>query len=355
MLSNKDLNELLQIFIIIEQYNSTGINVMNALELYEKKCKSKKVVKILNGVKRDVSRGMKLYDAFSKHPNFFPSYISEMIRLNEGTGQAEDIYADIVKSLEQEVDLRNSVGGMLKRMIFLFSILLITISIVLFVVLPSMGKMMTSLSMDLPFYIHALIWIGDSLIIYWWLLLAGIILSTAITAISIKRHPAKFALILLHMPLYGEVVYYQIQYRFAMIFGLCKEAGLDTIKSLNYTKQSINYLPMSEMLEKVIKNLGRFGDNLTVAIEKADEYHLLDDSYYMIIAAGEKSDMAALMKKRSDFYRKRLLVTSENVSNKLNNIVLTPTFILLGIIVILVLAPMFNMMYQMSSGGNLGI
>ena len=68
MLSSKDLNELYQIFIIIEQNSLSGLNITDALNLYAKNCQRPNIKKILAGIQHDMDNGINLPGAFAKHP-----------------------------------------------------------------------------------------------------------------------------------------------------------------------------------------------------------------------------------------------------------------------------------------------
>ena len=58
---------------------------------------------------------------------------------------------------------------------------------------------------------------------------------------------------------------------------------------------------------------------------------------------------------RADFYKKQLIVASQQFSQDLQNLILTPTFVLLGLIVVSVLWPIFSMMSKISTGGMGGM
>lgn len=355
MISRKDLDDLYQIFVIIQQVNKTGISIIEALKLYETQTRRIKIKKLLADIRRDMDHGLPLTESFAKHSAFFPDYIVEMMRINEGTGISEDIYEDIVKTLEQEIDLRRNIGSQIGQMIFLGVLLAITIGVVIFLLLPNMSNLMSSLNMEVPFYTQILLSIGVFSQDYWWLILA----SMAALVISVrnlaKRSPEKMAKIILRLPLYGPIAYYQMQYRFALIFGLCRSAGLDTIKSLHFTKKGCNNVLMANLIDRALRDLGRYGDSVTLALQKQDKEHVLDDSYFMYLAAGEKSDMGELMASRVEQYKKQLIVSSQQFSNNLNNLLITPSFIIIGLILISIMQPMFSMMFQMSNSGGLGM
>ena len=82
-----------------------------------------------------------------------------------------------------------------------------------------------------------------------------------------------------------------------------------------------------------------------------DVEKILDESIYMFLEAGEKSDMGEMMFTRAAFYKKQLTIESQMFNTKLSNILLTPIFVVLGLIMFAVLSPLFNMMGQITSGG----
>lgn len=350
MISKKDLNDLYQIFIIIEQNTAAGINIMDALKLYSKNCRPK-IQRILDGIQHDVSNGIRLTDAFAKHPEFFPSYIVEMMRVNEGTGQGERIFHEIVQTLEKQVDMRRNLGSQLYQATLILVLLLITLGVVFFVVLPSTADMMNGLNLQLPVYTKLLLDIGTITQKYWYAFLISGTSIVILAAAFFKQNPKAFARLQLKLPLYWPLKFYMLQYRFAMIFGLCKEAGLDTIKALKYTSSGVDNILMQQLIERTIKDMSKTGSKMTKAIQRHDEDNLIDESFYMFFQAGEKSNIAELMKKRADFYQKQLINESKMFNAKLSNAITTPFFALLAAIVFAVVSPMFSMMEQISKGG----
>lgn len=351
MLARKDMNDLYQLFIVIQQNQLSGIPITDALRLYEQQSKRPKVKKILAAILRDMGGGMRMPDAFAKHPDFFPGYIVEMMRVNEGTGQAKDIYEDIVKTLEQALDLRRNVSSQMGMMIFLGIVLVATIGAVFFIVLPYSGKFMQDLHLEVPWLMQLLIDLGDWAQGYWYLILAALALAVFGIRFLARKLPERTALFLLKMPLYGPLAYYMLQYRFALVFGLCKAAGLDTIKSLQYTQKGSSNVLMEKLIKATLKDMAQNGSNFVAALESHNEDKALDESFYMFLRAGEQGDMAALMRMRVDFYKKQLIIASKQFSSNLENFIHTPIYVILILVVFLVWWPFFNIMMKMPSGG----
>lgn len=351
MQSKKDLNDLYQIFIVIQQNALSGISITDALDMYGETTPRPKIKRILKEVRTDMERGTKMADAFAKHPDLFPDYIVEMMKVNEGTGQSADIYNDIVKTLEQQIDLRRNIGSQMGQMVFLGILLVLTIGIVIFLVLPSMGKLMMGTGMQVPWYTQILIDFGNFAQSYWWaalIVLAGIIFAARLGA---KHNPRGLARLKLHIPLYKNIFYNTAQYRFALIFGLCKNAGLDSIRSLEFTRNSCGNILMSDLIGQAMRDIDRYGSSLVMTFQKHNGSNILDKSFYMFLKAGEKGNMGQMMEIRADFYKKQLIVASQQFSQDMQNLILAPTFGLLALILLSVLAPLFSMMSSMTTGG----
>jgi type IV pilus assembly protein PilC len=349
--NKKDLNDLYQIFIVIQQNALSGLSIPDALNMYEETTTRPKIKRILKEIRTDMERGVRMADAFAKHPDLFPAYIIEMMRVNEGTGQSNEIYTDIVKTLEQQIDLRRNISSQKGQMIFLGVLLVLTICIVIFLVLPSMGKLMMGTGMAIPWYTKFLLAVGNGAKEFWWLIaaiVAGLYFATKTAA---RKNPRQLAKILLNLPLYGKIYYNQAQYRFALIFGLCKNSGLDTIRALKFTRDSCGNILMADLIDKAIRDIDRYGSNLVITLQKHNKHNILDKSYYMFLKAGEKGDMGHLMSVRADFFKKQLIVASQQFSQDMQNLILAPTFGFLALILLSVLAPLFSMMSSMSSGG----
>lgn len=350
MISKKNLNDLYQIFIIIEQNTMAGLNVLDALKLYAKNSRPY-VKQVLDSVQHDLETGIRLPDAFAKHPKLFPSYIVEMMKVSEGTGQAEEVYKEIVRSLEQEVDLRRNIGSQMGQAVFLLILLAITVGIVIFFVLPSMGKFMSSLDMQLPFYTKVMIDVGIFAENYWFIVLPGIAMAAFALGGFFRAKPEQWARLQLKMPVYSPLAFYALQYRFCLVLALCKNAGLDTIRALEFTASGSDNILMDNLITKVLKEIRRTGGSFTQILRKMDVEKILDESIYMFLEAGEKSDMGEMMFTRASFYKKQLAVESQMFNTKLSNMLVTPIFIVLGLIMFAIMSPLFSIMGQITSGG----
>lgn len=352
MLSNKDLNDLYQLFLVIEQNNSIGINIIDTLEAYKKDENVRSHVKtILDGVLKSLHSGDRVSGAFGKYPEFFPSYIVEMMRVNESTGQSYDIYSQITEHLEKEQDLRRNIGSEMYIILLMVFSMLVAFSISFFKLIPAIAGMSKDLNTELPVITKVFMQIGTFMLDYWWMEAIGLILVIAGVIYIRLYHPIAFAKALLNIPLYHDILYNDLQYRFAKIFSVCVAAGLNTVSALELAASASDNILVSETVKSAIKYINRSGMDLVSALKKANIYNVIDHSYYQMIEAGSRGNMSQVINRRAIFFQKELISKSKNFSTKVSTMIIVPGFI--GLITILGVAafPIINIMSNITKGG----
>lgn len=353
MTSTSQTKDLFQLFSILHQYVSAGVNPLDGIALYAQNSRPS-VKKILEDVLISVKNGSDLPTAMEKHSDFFPSFITQMMRVNDKTGQADSIYESIEQTLEQEIDLRRNVGSEMIPIIVLFLALIVAFCVAVFFVIPMMGEMLKDMGVELPFLTRFFIGIADFAVNYWYLILIGVgFLIVGYLHIKINK-PRIYAKILLKLPFYNLIVYNQIQYRFARIFGLCIEAGIETSKALEYTALAADNILLKDLLINANNSINKIGADLVMAIKKANDDNVLDSSFYTMLEAGKSGNMENILSKRATFFKKQLLAVSKTFGTKLSLTLITPGFVLLIAVFLSVYMPVFSLMGKIGTGGGMG-
>lgn len=351
-----NLNDLYQLFSILHQYVGAGVNPEEGIALYAKDDNLRPSVRqVLDSVLHDLHNGNDLALAMSKHPNFFPNYIVEMMRVNSRTGQANAIYESIEQSLEQEIDLRRSLGSDVWPIMIMFLALIVGFGIATFVILPTMGGMLKDMGVAMPAYSQFFLNVADVAKNYWYLFFIAFgIFAMAYVFIRTQRQEL-YARIMLHLPLYGELVYQRLQYQFAHTFGLCIEAGVETTHALQFTAMAANNILMKNTLEEAVNIINRSGLDLVAALKKANKDGIIDPSYYTMLKAAEKGNMDQILANRAEYFKKQLLMVSKTFGTKFSTMIITPGFILLIAVFISVYLPIFDLMGNIGAMGGAGI
>ena len=352
MLSKKNLVELSHIMTVLQQNNDSGINTLDTLRFYEENCTRREVKDILAAIRTDINKGISIPDAFAKHPSLFPPSVVEMMRVNEETGQSEAVYKNIVAALEQDLDLRRHLGSLGFQILFIGTLLIGAFIFLLFWLSPMIAQLVGSLHIEVPFITRMILAIGDFLRNHLILLLVCCMFFILGTRYFIAAFPVQYQKLLLDIPIYSKLISLQLQYRFLLVFGLCKSAGLDTVKALQLTRDAGDNALMAVVINKALTHIQKFGLLLSESIMKADTEKVFDNSVYLFLKAGEQSDLAILLKIRAESTKKDLIKASNDFVNNLSNFLYIPIGMILIGLYFSIWLPMLSIMSSaMTKGG----
>ena len=353
MTNGNQVKDLFQLFSILHQYVSAGVNPVDGIALYAKNSRPSVKV-ILEDVLQNVRNGSDLPSAMEKHSDFFPTFITQMMRVNDKTGQADSIYESIEQTLEQEIDLRRNVGSEMIPIAVLFLALIVAFCVAVFFVIPMMGEMLKDMGVQLPLLTRFFLGVANFAVNYWFLILFAVV-ALIVGYFHIKiNNPRLYAKILLKLPFYNLIAFNQIQYRFARIFGLCIEAGIETSKALEYTASAADNILLKDLLNNANNNINKTGADLVMAIKKANDDNVLDASFYTMLEAGKNGNMDRILAKRAIFFKKQLLAVSKTFGTKLSLTLITPGFVLLIAVFLSVYMPVFSLMGNIATQGGIG-
>ena len=351
---DKDIDDLYQFFIAVEQDQVVNIGIIDTIAEYVGRKDSNlrpATRNALTAVLKDIQAGNKVSDAFSRQPAFFPKWIIEMQRVNESTGQAAEIYGNILTTLEHEQDLRRNVGKEVFSVAIVIFALIIGFLGAFFIIMPAISDMFADLKIDPPWITRFFLSISGWMMDYWWLEL--FLLGALVFGLLYLRvyYPIQFTQGVLRLPLYGEILYTELQLRFAQILAVCISGGIHLEQSMELTGMASDNILMQTTIRRALLETRRLGTNIVDALEKANVYHVLDVSFYRMLTVGMKGNLSYVMNKRAAFYTKELLAKSETFGTKLSSVVIIPGFILLLFIAAASAYPLLTLMTNFSNGG----
>jgi len=352
--SGTNLSDLYNFSYVMERYNSFGIKMHEAVENYLKTVQKPALRKIMETLLRDLRNGIAFPDALSKHPSFFPAFVIAMMRIGQDSGQTGKIWEDITSYLEQEIEIGKDIRSAMWIQKVFFAFFLVAAVIIIFLVIPKMGDLLKETDMELPMVTKAVIGFGTIATSFWWLfLLAGI--GCVLGYGYFKReYPEQYDALKLKVPVFSTITYDQLQYRFARVFGLCRQAGLDPVSSLRYAAIAADNLIMKNMLQKAASSLENSGLPLREALMKADVHHILHPDFFLMMQVGIAGDISEVMLKEADKYQKEMRRSAKTIGDKVGLCVMIPGYVVMILLFASMELPIMSMMQNMNlSGGGM--
>lgn len=266
--------ELIQLFIHLEQMQSAGVPMLEALSDIRETSDNPRMRDIISDVHKDVTEGKALSEALAAHPRVFGNLYTSLIAAGQETGDLTSSYRQLIKYLKWLDGMQLRTRKATRYPLVLLSIVLITILVMMAVVVPQVVDFLESQNQDLPIYTRALIGVSDFFVAWWWLALSlPVVLGGLAVILRRSSDNLKYWIdvLLLKTPVAGPLIRKINIARFAQTFGALFASGIDVLTGLNAATNTIGNRALVEAMDSVQQYV-RSGSSLSQALERSGEF-----------------------------------------------------------------------------------
>ena len=335
------------LFNCLERYSSTGFNAKNAIIEFSNINNNVYLNEVLEDMCVDLTNGSYLSASLSKHPEVFPSYIVELVRVGERTGDLGSIYVEIINYLDEQIKIDSAMTSALMMPKVFGTLILFLMAGYIFFVLPRITKQLTQMNTEVPFITAMLISFGNFCVDYWFVWVIAAIAGTFVFKYLKSTYPIYFDFLKYRMPIVGELYNLQLNYQFNKILAICRSAGIELKSSLAITSSAIPSPCMKECLDEVVSNISR--PDFIALLRESDHYKLLNPFIFPLLNAGIVSNtLDTVLNDEADRCVSNINYAIKKVEEKVGNLVLIPIW---GILILVMLAIVMPFMSMIESTG----
>jgi len=335
-----------QDFIIFNQELASllraGLPLVQSLNVMLERMSNEKLRRVLTDVRNQVKGGTSLSEAFRSHGELFPRIYSASLLAGEKSGSLEEVLRRYVRYLKLTESTRSKVTGALVYPSFLFAVLLVAASILLFHVVPTFGGFFETFEADLPPLTLALLTFanvvrGNALLIVGTIVLGGLVLF-AWTRQESSR--ATVDHLKLEVPYFGHLLRLFSTSQLTRSLSTLLAGGIPLVQSIEVAAGSIANRFVGEKVAPVAERV-REGKSFAASLEQTGQFsHMLLEMVKVGETTGSLAEMLASV---ADF-------TDEEIENKLNIMMamLTPVLLIVmggfvGLILLALYLPLFGL------------
>lgn len=307
------LRDLIQFFVHMEQMQSAGVPLLDALSDIRDSTENEHLRDIMTEVSKDVSDGSSLSEAMSKHPKVFkPLYLS-LIEAGEETGDLTSSYLQLVKYLKWVDAISMKIRKATRYPIIVTVVVLGTIIFMMSVVVPQIVGFLKYLDLELPWFSVWLIATSNFFVIpqfhFLGLPVYGSIIILAVPVIifavikALRKSSADIAYRLdswyVRAPVIGPLIRKISIARYAQTFGALYSSGIDVISALKSARGTVSNLLMIDAMESVEAHV-QAGSPLSEAFNASGEFPSM---VVRMVKIGEESgNLTPVLDQVSEFY-----------------------------------------------------
>lgn len=297
---------------------------------------------LLSQTATTIESGASLVDAFEANADDWGPLVVTLVSAAESGGKMPDMLDQLAAIMERRALTTKRVKAALAYPLTVVCVSLVVGSAVVFIVIPDLKNIFTSLGGHLPLPTQIVVSAADGCRTYWWIFPLLVLLGIWFARESVRReswHIARDRFVL-RIPMIGNILERQIMARASAVLGLLLDSGVSLIKSLvNAGETTGNLLwehsfkEISQMVTDGISPTAAFSTQANLPEEMGD-----------MVAVGEETgkldETLAVFAERLD---KEVEIAIDRL-NALIEPVLTAVFgAVIGALIIVMYLPIFDM------------
>lgn len=324
---------------------NSGLALLRALHILEEQVENAKLKAVIVDVRGSVESGSSLSDAMEKHPRVFNRLYISMVRAGEAGGILDDTMNRVANQLESEDNLKRQVrSAMVYPLLIAVFALLVLAAMVLFII-PIFSKMYADLGSELPLLTRIMVGISDTMRSIYGVLVLALMVGGIYLLIRLKRTPQGTAFwdrTKLMIPLgIGQIIRKIAMARFSRTLGTLVSSGVPILQAIDITGDTAGNVVVSKAMAGV-KDSVREGRPMSAPLSEAGVFPPM---VTQMIAVGEETGaLDTMLSKIADFYEEEVNAAVKSLTSILEPIMMIGVGALVGVIVIALYLPIFNLM-----------
>ncbi len=342
-----------------------GIPIVKSLQLIYFQSKDKNVKELCLFAKTQIERGRNLATVSRDIPLVFSNFDVAMFEMGDATGKIGQIFTTLMEKEEKMLEIERKVMGALVYPMAVVSVAVLMVVGLLIFVIPRIELIYREAHTSLPPLTQGVIWFSHFIQSYGILILiAGIIAGIGLKFLAKKRWIRLFLdTAILQIPILGKLIRYRILVIFTDFLSLLLSSGITIHRALEIVREGMPNLSYQLHIDAIIAEI-RLGKHLSGAIggEYLDRRLAGEDGKNPELAASKQrleaftielstsvkvgettGTLASMLTKSAKRYEKEIDTIVKSLSSLLEPVVIIVIGAIVGVIILAIMMPFFNM------------
>jgi general secretion pathway protein F len=297
---------------------------------------------IIVDIKEKLEEGSSFSSCLDRHRAVFSDMYINMVRVGENLGSLDQVMERLADLEEKKNILKSKIQAAMWYPSFLVFFSIVVITFIMVNIIPSMGRMFLELGRELPLPTRIVMAISTFLSHFWFFIFLAIAIGVYYLNKYVKTPEGKrkFDDLKLRLPLFGGLYRKLIVLRFTQNLGILLNNRVDIIKSFEIVKKIVMNTIVEEKIEDSAHKI-KEGATVATALSKTD---FLPKLVIGMITAGEASDtLDKMLLNIGRVYETEIDLTVSSLTSMIEPIIIIIMGLTIGLIVIAVLLPIFEM------------
>src|SRR5579863_6652235 len=295
---------------------------------------SEKARRIVERIRDHVRSGAPLSEALEAEPGVFSRLYVNMVRAGEIGGSLDVTLARLADYLERAKALKESVVNAMIYPAILVVMVFAAIFVLLIFVVPQFMPMFKDMNVELPLITQIVLFVGNTLQDFWWLILVAIVL----IATTLRRRLADpewrlaWDARILTMRIFGTLISKLETARLARTLGTLLKNGVPLLTALGIGRNVLGNSALAEAVDKAAEEV-KTGGGLAFALGQSKRFPKL--AMQMISVGEESGSLDDMLLKVADTFD---VEARNTVDRLLAGLVPVMTLMMTGVVGVIMMA-----------------
>mgnify|MGYP001567535666 CR=1 FL=1 len=318
-----------------------GVTILKSLDIISQQVSSLRLYIVIKDLEKTMGEGLSFHEAMAKHHRVFSELWVNLVESGEASGNLAMVLNRLAGYLERNAAFKNKLISALLYPIILMvagigALLFLTIKII-----PTFAELFKGFNIELPFLTRMLVGISSFIRHYLFIIFIATFFAVFLLRkyISTRAGRKNWENLLLSLPIFGKFFHLLIIERFTSEMATLIESGVPILYSLEIAEHSVDNLTLGEIIGN-IKNDVRSGKPLSQPLEKSGFF---DPMAVQMITIGEEiGELSNMFKQLNIFYTEYVNTFLDRLTSLFEPIMLVFMGIVVGIMVIGMFLPIFQ-------------
>ncbi|MEK2645102.1 type II secretion system inner membrane protein GspF [Bdellovibrio sp. BCCA] len=320
-----------------------NIPLVDALTAVSEQVENPVLSEAIADCKNMVNEGSPLHKALAKYPNIFTNIYISMVEAGEMSGSLDVILMRLAEFTEAQADLRAKVSSAMTYPIIMLVVTMGLLSFLFIFLIPKMVVVFESApNLQLPWYTVMLIDASQFMVNYWYLIFGSIFIVILLFR-NWKNTPAgrnQWDAISLKLPIVGPTVRMVAVSRFTRTLATLLNGGVPMLAAMDIVKNIVNNHVLAMAIDEARSNISE-GESIAGPLKKSGQFPPI---VIHMVNIGEKTgELENMLSQVSDAYDFQVKNKLESLTSLMGPVVIVLMGFAIGMIVMAVMVPMFEM------------
>lgn len=332
----------------LSTYIKAGIPLADAVKILAQQDKRNKYKSLYSAVIYELTMGEPFSEALRKQGSAFPSLLINMIKSSEMTGTIEETLDDMSSYYQELEDTKKAIISAIAYPLIV-SVFAIAVVIFMFVYLvPKFVDVYESMNAEVSGLTAIVIKISDFLkgnYIFILVFIAAIILAFIYLFKNIKAFRVIIQTFGMRLPVVGKLIISKEMNMFSRTFASLQKNNILLTDSIDILAKITSNEIYKELELRTIDNLIK-GNKMSETFQ--NHWAIPDVAYFMIVTGESTGELAEMLDKVADFYKKEEDNAVSMIKTFTEPILILFLAVVVGFILVAILVPMFEIYGQVS-------